>query len=183
MTDKHRRKQPDMVRAKLLQTAEALTALNGWGNFSLNDVAARADISKGGLLHHFPSKNALLDALYGVLLERLDSQMETLMQADPHPPGRFIRAYLTTAHQVREGAEDNALALLSLALVCDHELRRKWQDWVHTKMTVIDNDAFNVIVRLAADGLWLAGISGDPIRELPALQTALDHLASMTKLF
>lgn len=183
MTNKHRKKQPDMVRTKLLQTTEALTATNGWGNFSLNDVAAMADISKGGLLHHFPSKNALLEALYDVLLQRLDAQMEALMQADTHPPGRFIRAYLALACQVREGVGNNVLAMLSLALVCDHELRCKWQDWVEAKTTVIDNDAFNVIVRLAADGLWLAGITSDQVRELPALQTALDHLTSMTRLF
>lgn len=183
MTDRHRKKQPDMVRAKLLQTAEALTATNGWGNFSLNDVAAMADISKGGLLHHFPSKSALLEALYDMLLQRLDAQLENQMQADPHPPGRFIRAYLAAAHQVREGSGNNALAMLSLALMHDHDLRNKWQAWLDTKTTVIDNDAFNVIARLAADGLWLAGVTGSPVKDLPALQSALDQLASMTRLF
>lgn len=54
-------------RAEIVQAAYEVFAANGYQAASLRAIAARAEISHSGLLHHFPSKEALLMA---VLAER-----------------------------------------------------------------------------------------------------------------
>ena len=48
------------ARDKILAAAEELARVAGPGNLSLDAVAARAGVSKGGLLYHFPTKAKLL---------------------------------------------------------------------------------------------------------------------------
>ena len=51
------------TRVKLLQAAAKVVAQHGAGSLTLEHVALMAQVSKGGLLYHFPNKYALLDAL------------------------------------------------------------------------------------------------------------------------
>ncbi len=49
----------------ILDAAEALIQELGVNRMTLDAVAARAGLSKGGLLYHFPSKEALLKGMIG----------------------------------------------------------------------------------------------------------------------
>jgi AcrR family transcriptional regulator len=51
---------PANARDRILDAAEQLVAEQGASNLTLDAVAQTAGISKGGLLYHFPSKDALL---------------------------------------------------------------------------------------------------------------------------
>jgi AcrR family transcriptional regulator len=51
------------VRNRILQAAERVVTEVGAARLTLDLVAQEADVSKGGLLYHFPSKEALLGAL------------------------------------------------------------------------------------------------------------------------
>src|SRR3712207_9422759 len=44
-----------------LEAAERVVARDGVARLSLDAVAGNADVSKGGLLYHFPNKDALID--------------------------------------------------------------------------------------------------------------------------
>ncbi|EHI12854.1 TetR/AcrR family transcriptional regulator [Mycolicibacterium thermoresistibile] len=50
-------------RQRILAVAERLLARNGWRNTSLAQIAKEAGVSPAGLLHHFESKEALLNAV------------------------------------------------------------------------------------------------------------------------
>lgn len=50
-------------RQRILAVAERLLARNGWRNTSLARIAKEAGVSPAGLLHHFESKEALLNAV------------------------------------------------------------------------------------------------------------------------
>lgn len=54
-------------RARILRDATALFARDGYADTSLREIAERVGVSKSALLHHYPSKDALLRA---VLVER-----------------------------------------------------------------------------------------------------------------
>ena len=53
----------DEARARILGIAFEMMAEKGYRGTSIAQVAARAGISQSGLLHHFPSKQALLIAV------------------------------------------------------------------------------------------------------------------------
>ena len=60
-------------RGDLLDAAEALLSEQGGRGLTLSAVAERAGVSKGGLLYHFPSKEALVQGLVGRVIEEFDA--------------------------------------------------------------------------------------------------------------
>src|SRR5215213_3719844 len=70
------------ARDRVLDAYETLLIESGPGATTLDAVAAAADVSKGGLLYHFASKDALAEGLLQRLRERSAADAE-LMRADP----------------------------------------------------------------------------------------------------
>ena len=59
----------ERTRARIRVAAAKVIERDGAGHLTLEKVAAEADLSKGGLLYHYPSKDALLQGLLDHLLE------------------------------------------------------------------------------------------------------------------
>jgi AcrR family transcriptional regulator len=51
-------------RGQLLDAAERVVLRDGAGQLTMDAVAAEAGVSKGGVLYAYPSKDALIDALF-----------------------------------------------------------------------------------------------------------------------
>ena len=78
----------------LLDAAEAVVVQRGIANLTLEAVAAEAGMSKGGLLHHFPSKDRLVEAMVVRHAENWrNCYMEGYASA-PEGPGRMARGLL-----------------------------------------------------------------------------------------
>jgi AcrR family transcriptional regulator len=156
----HRKKQPVIVRQQLLDVAARLVASDGMSAVTLDAVSAASGVSKGGLLHHFPTKNALLDALFESLLERFDVDIEEMMRGDPQPQGRFTRAYLNAVADLKDRPEDaRGWTQVTIALLAEPRLRHRWREWVQARTDEYigtDSSIDAQIVRFAADGLWFA---------------------------
>ncbi|MGE7368132.1 TetR/AcrR family transcriptional regulator [Neorhizobium sp. NPDC001467] len=185
MSQAHRReKQPDAVRRSLLDHAARQAAEEGLTALTLQTVADAAQVTKGGLLHHFPSKQALIAAVFEDLLATLDDEIDTRMASDPVSHGRFTRAYIDAFFQVtREGAS-SPWAALSLSCMTDARLRGLWCDWMRERVkrhAATDSDPQLALARYAADGIWLANlteIAGLPAGELDRLHAQLNTMTS-----
>ncbi|WP_064706158.1 TetR/AcrR family transcriptional regulator [Rhizobium bangladeshense] len=156
----HRKKQPALVRQQLLEVAARLVVDEGMAAVTLDAVSAASSVSKGGLLHHFPTKNALLDALFESLLDRFDAHIEELMRGDPLPQGRFTRAYLKAVSGLKDRPDDSkSWTQVTIALLAEPRLRLRWRQWVQARAEEYvgtDSSLDAQIVRFAADGLWFA---------------------------
>jgi AcrR family transcriptional regulator len=82
------------ARDKILSAAEELARVAGPGNLSLDAVAARAGVSKGGLLYHFPTKAKLLEALVERFLEGFDRTLRAREAESAGAADSIVRAYL-----------------------------------------------------------------------------------------
>ena len=82
----HRKKQPEQVRRALLDCAAQIAAEDGAAAITIQAVATRAGVTKGGLLHHFDSKQALIEAVFADLLEKLDQAERAALQASATIP-------------------------------------------------------------------------------------------------
>ncbi|WP_377403492.1 TetR/AcrR family transcriptional regulator [Plastorhodobacter daqingensis] len=80
------------TREKILAAAAELARASGPGNISLEAVAARAGVSKGGLLYHFSSKNKLLEALVEDFLGRFDAALTA--EEGSGRPNSVLSAYM-----------------------------------------------------------------------------------------
>lgn len=98
-----RRSQDDRTRATtgaLLRAAERLFGDRGYEATSLDDIAARAGVTKGALYHHFPEgKAALFEAVVLLVQARLKSALDTAANDAVGAPGlrRVLTAYFDAA--------------------------------------------------------------------------------------
>ena len=83
-------------RQRILGVAERLLARNGWRNTSLAQIAKEAGVTPAGLLHHFESKEQLLNAVLDARDEddavHADYQSGDLITELSRVPERFGRA-------------------------------------------------------------------------------------------
>lgn len=162
-------KQPDPrdTRDRLLDAAETVVAERGVSALSLDAVAGEAGVSKGGLLHHFRSKEALLAALVERMAGEMRATFDAAVEAEPPGPGRHTRGVITWALHCppEQRARDLriAAALLSAhahdpALI--EPIRRE-----HARIRAqVEDDGLPAghahVVMAAADGLFLAKVFG-----------------------
>lgn len=78
-------------REKLLTTARAAFA-DADGPVSLEGIARRAGVGIGTLYRHFPTREALVEAVYAAELDDLSAAVATLL--DRFPPEVALRAWL-----------------------------------------------------------------------------------------
>ncbi|MGW6294324.1 TetR/AcrR family transcriptional regulator [Streptomyces sp. NPDC055058] len=78
-------------RERLLAAAVEAFAAQGEGA-SLDDIAKRAGVGSGTLYRHFPTRRALLEAVYADRIGALAARAGDL--ADRLPPGPALRAWL-----------------------------------------------------------------------------------------
>lgn len=87
-------KSNTILRDTLLDAAEAVVVRQGIANLTLDAVAAEAGMSKGGLLHHFPTKDRLVEALVTRSAENWRACYMEAYGRTPEGPGRMARALL-----------------------------------------------------------------------------------------
>lgn len=166
MSEAHRRpKQPQLIRDRLLAATIDLLVEEGIGAVTLNAVAARAGVSKGGLQHHFSSKQELLEALSGQVLQHFMDQVGTAAGADADAHGRNTRAYLhASADGFFERGERELWKAAMMLVMARPEFRTPYQQWEAASLqqdTAQCADPTRLLLcRLAADGLWLADLLG-----------------------
>ena len=85
------------LRDTMLDAAEAVIVRHGIANLTLDGVAAEAGISKGGLLHHFPNKDHLVEALVTRTADNWRAYHQEAYERTPEGPGRMARALLSTS--------------------------------------------------------------------------------------
>src|SRR6516164_1179812 len=81
---------PDSPPERLLDADERLVSAVGAGHLTLEAVARAAGVSKGGLLYHFPSKEALLQAMIDRHLRDIGARIAGL-EADGRSPADRLR--------------------------------------------------------------------------------------------
>lgn len=86
-------------RRRVLDAALEVFSRDGYSNSAVDDIARASETSKGGVYFHFPSKqalfNALLDEAAGVLIKRIEDAMAS--ESDPILKGdAVLRAVLGT---------------------------------------------------------------------------------------
>jgi len=152
---------------------------------TLDAVSGASGVSKGGLLHHFPTKNALLDALFESLLERFDADIEERMRVDPVSHGRFTRAYLLAVADINDDREDaRHWAQVTIAMLAEPRLRQRWRQWVQARADEYvgtDSSVDAQIVRFAADGLWLSDTTESHDLGPAERQALIARLSELTK--
>ena len=108
----------------ILDAAEVVVAEDGAPRLTLDAVARRAGLSKGGLLYNFATKDALLEAMIARLCRRFE---EARGLAEAHMGATKLKAYLSVTMLKGPGQDRVASALLA-AVANNLELLKPMRD-------------------------------------------------------
>jgi AcrR family transcriptional regulator len=145
-------------RTQLLAAAASIVRREGADALTLDAVAAEAGVSKGGLLYHFDSKEALVSAMVAFLVDAFDAALPPKAADDP---GSFTRAYLAATAESDEAslaASAGLLAAVAIAPETLAPLRARYRAWNKRLRDDGIDEVDAMMVRLAADGLWMADL-------------------------
>lgn len=81
-------------RDAILDAARALVSEVGAARMTLDAVAERAGVSKGGLLYNFPSKDALLQGMIQRFVDETAEREAQFRENMPDTPNRPFRAFV-----------------------------------------------------------------------------------------
>jgi AcrR family transcriptional regulator len=176
-------RDPQRTVKGILAGAEKAILAKGIANATIEDVAREASVSKGGVLHHFPNKEAILVGLLQDLIARFEADIESYRSQDPDSKGAFTRAFLRAT--IKPGAQCVDLFSALSSVFCNtpalldlqRESNAKWQQQM-------ENDGIDpvhaAIVRFAADGLWFARVHDMGVPSEKIRQSIIDKLLALT---
>ncbi|WP_293801931.1 TetR/AcrR family transcriptional regulator [uncultured Bosea sp.] len=173
-----KRGRPSM-KAVLLDAALDLVAEGGVQALTYEALAERTGASKGGLLYHFPSKEALFQEITEQLIARYRAARQSAIEALPASPARELKGN-TIASLRNSSKSDNVSAKMMVSGLWDAEQGKKYRRARFDEMS--SGAGFNrtAVVYLATEGLWfmeLAGRSPFTAEERVKIETILLALA------
>lgn len=169
---------------RLLDAAAEVLLTEGAESLTLEAVARRAGVSKGGLFYHFPTKQALVAGM----VERLVGAFDAALADAGDRPGDVLRAYVAaTIPETPEPAEslpaDRITAALLAGVLVDPAglapLRERYAAWQRRLTEDGVDPAVATLVRLAVDGWWAARLLGLAVPDADLHGRVRRHLMEM----
>lgn len=167
MSKKKNREMPKTAaktaRESILDAAEAIVAEKGASFMTMDAVAAKAGVSKGGLIYHFPSQEALLQTLIQRFSDRVTEHREEIRQRVPENAAQEAVAYIV-GHTSFCGEEPCVgTGLVAAAMRAPQLLdtvRAKRKASIRSILERAKNPERIAILLLAADCTWLLDTIG-----------------------
>ena len=180
-------RQPTDARTRILDAAEAIVRARGVAGLTLEAAAREAGVSKGGLLYHFASKEALLTGLLARLATFIGEDFQVTVATQPEGQGRVARAMLSWAFGLTPEAMnercDRAAAVFLAAFHHDPALLDPIRAVVARMREAVAADGLppghGGAIMAAGDGLFMARIFGlyaPTEAEMHQMHTALSRL-------
>ena len=149
------------ARETILDAAEAVVATDGAAHLTLDAVAERGGVSKGGLLYHFPTKELLLEAMVDRHTQQFEATRLRALAGLPLGPGRELKALILSAlpHCAQKDARLSC-GMLAAATNSPHLLdpvraaKRRRLEWITTGEPELPF-ARAASIALAVDGMCL----------------------------
>ncbi|MDQ1128318.1 TetR/AcrR family transcriptional regulator [Microbacterium sp. SORGH_AS_0888] len=170
--------RPPHAREKVLDAFERLLIEDGERAGTMDATARAAGVSKGGLLYHFPSKDALEQGLIARLDELVEADIAEMAASPEGPVAFFVRTSamdgdrldraIVSVSRLAQGGSTAARDAL-------HAMRERWADALRAHVA---DDAALDLVLLVSDGLYYnnslqgQGVAG-PVPTGPAMDALL----------
>lgn len=153
--------RPPRARELVLDAFEELL-LDGSGRAATMDATAHAaGVSKGGLLYHFPSKDALEAGLVARLEALVTADIDVIAAAPEGPVAYFLRSSVMDddpLDRVIVAVSRLAQAGNVAAGAALRDMRRRWEDAIRPH--VRDQAALDLVI-LLSDGLYFNNALGE----------------------
>ncbi len=169
---------PSDAPDRILQAAHKILTTSGPSALSFDRVAQEASLSKGGVLHHFRTRKALVAAMVAATLERLDAHIASRTAKDDQRVGAYRRAWVATLLDAAD--QRDSVAILAAALI-EPDLATPvwtWLDQARRRLAAELGPDEALVLSSAVEAWWLGAALGRPA--LPA-HDRLDLVERLTQ--
>ncbi|MBO1005031.1 TetR/AcrR family transcriptional regulator [Pseudogracilibacillus auburnensis] len=153
-------------KTQIYQAAVKLIAEKGINNFSINNVCEEANISKGGFIYYFPTKEKLLEGIN----QYINDFSKELIEKEAKKAKTFTEAYLLGNLKGYQTDEKTAYSAL-INYYSEAEMEALWRHFysdVETNLLKENSPEVTRLIIILVDGLWLrenTGYSYESIKE------------------
>jgi len=177
------------TKNRLLEAAEAIVREQGARHLTLDAVAERCNLSKGGVLYHFPTKVALLQ---GMLDAYLEGESETFARLTGEAPDETTALELEIQTAFANSVDNTHVSRALIAAVAENpELTSSVQEFLDGKWREAVGKARDrnlaAVLLYSAMGVYLQEVlhyhspdllTGDDMPELSDIRELMLHLAA-----
>jgi len=169
-------------KGAILDAAEDVVVKSGAAHITLDAVCAKAGVSKGGLLYHFPSKEALIDAMLKRVIEQIEDSKKREMAKLKDAPHKEIKAHVLAC--LSQSKRTNRIcAVLAAAAAHDPKFiapareyyRKAFKEFIESGLR-FERAA---VLSFAVDGLWLTQIFGISLFNAKQRQTIIREILAL----
>jgi AcrR family transcriptional regulator len=179
-------KKSEETKDTLLLAAQMVLRRDGVRSLTLDAVAREAGVSKGGLIHHFPSKDALIAALVDRACNEMLGRMETALaeEGESGLPGRYTRAYIRANLALANDSANSFVLNLFELIAVKPDAFATAQGRFHEIASKIENDGLDPvlasILAAASDACWLEVLFGVSTPNSERLRCISERLIEMS---
>ncbi|MGY6657347.1 TetR/AcrR family transcriptional regulator [Amycolatopsis sp. TRM77291] len=150
------------AKERILDSYEEILIEQGPGGVTLDAVAAHAGVSKGGLLYHFGSKEALVEGLMERLATLSEADLEEARKAPEGVVSWYLRTAITDVTQ-RKALHRTTMATIRIMLTEPRvaEVVQVYNQKLHDLISEhVDDPLAAELIILVGDGLYLRAALG-----------------------
>lgn len=176
------------TKEKLLYSSAQIIIKNGISKLTLEEVAKNAGVSKGGLLHHFKSKEILIEEMLKFAIKKVDKNFKEFYDKEKKGKGQFLRSYIK-AYLYDTNLEDiffskKLWSVFLSSMLENPNLIEIFKESILHNQELIDKDGIDpinvLIIRLVIDGLMINEIFHDPCSSDEMREKLINKLLDMT---
>lgn len=172
---------PSSTRDRILDALQDLLIDQGERAATLDAVAQIAGVSKGGLLYHFGSKDALVNGL----IERVRMLVDADVSAMRAAPEGTVEYFIRSSGAEGDDLDRSFIALTRLAQGTHHDataaLKAAQADWLAVIAETVSDPAAAHAIMLLGDGIYYNSSMGSgtlSATEMDALVSQAHRLAA-----
>lgn len=147
------------ARARLLEAALGLILEGGAEAVTYESLAQRTGLSKGGVLYHFPSREAMNKAIREHVRQRYRDARRAETEALPDTPARALKGWALASLNNRSGLDAVSARIMTSGLWNSSEGRAHHRERFAAISEGVGFDRA-AVVYLAAEGLWFLELVG-----------------------
>jgi AcrR family transcriptional regulator len=174
--------QSATARDGILDAAQRVAARDGAGHVTLDAVAREAGVSKGGVLYHFPGKDALISGMLERLIAEFNGEIARLRAEFDGGPNPSLRAMIAACSTMCDVERPVAMAILA-AGAQNPELLAPLRDAISENLALLEAECPDpdggYLLCAAADGMMFQHILGIAPYDEAKKQRLVARLAAM----
>jgi len=179
--------RPPAAREAVLDAFERILVHDGERAATLDATAKAAGVSKGGLLYHFASKEALVAGLIARLEALTDDDIEAIDRAGDGAISYFVRSSVAVQHPLDRAVVATARLAQGGNAAAEEAIRTVRRRWLEAVGKHVTDPTVALAITLIGDGLYYAsvlhgedeqfGVDAPTTAQMDALVALLERLA------